>query len=197
MLLWTLVSMCRFSNSCFFFLWIHTYIYIYMHPGVGLLGHAVVLFSVIRIVSTMLPVVVPVYIPTNSVKGFLSSASLPTFVIWGVFGDSILTGARCYLIVVSMCFSLMIHDFEHLFMYLYPLQWKECSKAIITRRILKSRDITLPTKVHQVKGMFFSVFMYGCEIWTIKKAEHWKIDDCDLWCLRRLLRVPFNLIWMM
>ena len=129
MLLWTLVSMCRFSNSCFFFLWIHTYIYIYMHPGVGLLGHAVVLFLVIRIVSTMLLVAVPVYIPTNSVKGFLSSASLPTFVIWGVFGDSILTGARCYL-VVSMCFSLMIHDFEHLFMYMLAICMSSLEKCL-------------------------------------------------------------------
>ena len=55
--------------------------------------------------------------------------------------------------------------------------------------ILKSRDITLPTKVCLVKAMVFSVVMYGCEIWTIKKAEHWRIDAFGLWCWRRLLRV--------
>ena len=56
--------------------------------------------------------------------------------------------------------------------------------------ILKSRDITLPTKVHLVKAMVFPVVMYGCERWTIKKAEHQRIDAFELWCWRRLLRVP-------
>ena len=58
--------------------------------------------------------------------------------------------------------------------------------------ILKSRDITLSTKVHLVKAMVFPVVMYGCEIWTIKKAEHWRIDAFELWCWRRLLRVPWT-----
>ena len=58
--------------------------------------------------------------------------------------------------------------------------------------ILKSRDITLPTKVCPVKAMVFPVVMYGCENWTIKKAEHWIIDAFELWCWRRLLRVPWN-----
>ena len=58
--------------------------------------------------------------------------------------------------------------------------------------ILKSRDITLPTKVHLVKAMVFPVVMYGCECWTVKKAEHWKIDAFELWCWRRLLRVPWT-----
>ena len=58
--------------------------------------------------------------------------------------------------------------------------------------ILKSRDITLSTKVHLVKAMVFSVVMYGCESWTIKKAEHWRIDASELWCWRRLLRVPWT-----
>ena len=57
--------------------------------------------------------------------------------------------------------------------------------------IFKSRDITLPTKVHLVKAMVFPVVMYGCEGWTIKKAECWKIDTFELWCWRRLLRVPW------
>ena len=57
--------------------------------------------------------------------------------------------------------------------------------------ILKSRDITLPTMVHLVKSMVFPVFMYGCESWTINKAEHQRIDAFELWCWIRLLRVPW------
>ena len=57
--------------------------------------------------------------------------------------------------------------------------------------IFKSRDITLPTKVCLVKAMVFPVVMYGCESWTVKKAEHWRIDTFELWCWRRLLRVPW------
>ena len=57
--------------------------------------------------------------------------------------------------------------------------------------ILKSRDITLPTKVRLVKAMVFPVVMYGCESWTVKKAEHRRIDTFELWCWRRLLRVPW------
>ena len=58
--------------------------------------------------------------------------------------------------------------------------------------ILKSRDITLPTKVHLVKAMVFLVVMYGCESWTVKKAERRIIDTFELWCWRRLLRVPWT-----
>ena len=58
--------------------------------------------------------------------------------------------------------------------------------------ILKSRDLTLPTKAHLVKAMVFPVVMYGCESWTIKKAEHQNIDTFELWCWRRLLRVPWT-----
>ena len=58
--------------------------------------------------------------------------------------------------------------------------------------ILKSRDVTLPTKVHIVKAMVFPVVMYGCESWTIKKAEHPRIDAFALWCWRRLLKVPWT-----
>ena len=58
--------------------------------------------------------------------------------------------------------------------------------------ILKSRDMTLSTKVHLVKVMVFPVVMYGCESWTIKKAEHLRIDALQLWCWRRLLTVPWN-----
>ena len=58
--------------------------------------------------------------------------------------------------------------------------------------ILKSKDIILPTKVHLVKAMVFPVVMYGCESWTVKKAECWRIDAFELWCWRRLLRVPWT-----
>ena len=58
--------------------------------------------------------------------------------------------------------------------------------------IFKSRDITLPTKVHLVKAMVFPVVMYGCESWTVRKAEHRRIDAFELWCWRRLLRVPWT-----
>ena len=57
--------------------------------------------------------------------------------------------------------------------------------------ILKNREVTLPTKVHLVKGMVFPVVMHKCESWTIKKAEHWRIDAFEVWCWRRLFRVPW------
>ena len=58
--------------------------------------------------------------------------------------------------------------------------------------IFKSKDITLPTKVRLVKAMIFHVVMYGCESWTVKKAEHQRIDAFEMWCWRRLLRVPWS-----
>ena len=61
-----------------------------------------------------------------------------------------------------------------------------------TDSILKSRNITLPTKVRLVKAMVFPVVMYGCESWTVKEAEHWRTDAFELWCCRRLLRVPWT-----
>jgi len=61
--------------------------------------------------------------------------------------------------------------------------------------VLNSRDITLPTKVCLVKAMVFPVAMYGCESWTIKKAESWRIDAFELWCWKRLLRVPWTARW--
>ena len=66
--------------------------------------------------------------------------------------------------------------------------WKKSMTKLDS--ILKSRDITLPTKVHLVKATVFPVVMYGCESWTIKKAEHQRIDAFELWCWRRLLSVP-------
>ena len=58
--------------------------------------------------------------------------------------------------------------------------------------ILKSRDISLSTKVHLVEAMVFPVVMYGCETWTMKRAKHWRIDAFELWCWRRLLRLPWT-----
>ena len=76
----------------------------------------------------------------------------------------------------------------------------EIKRCLLLRRkvmtnldsILKSRDITLPTKVCLVKAMDFPVVMYGCENWTMKKAEHWRIDAFGLWCWKRLLSVPWT-----
>ena len=67
-------------------------------------------------------------------------------------------------------------------------------RKVMTKQdsILKSRDITLPTKVHLVKAMVFPVVMYGCQSWTVKKAEHRRTDAFELWCWRRLLRVPWT-----
>ena len=67
----------------------------------------------------------------------------------------------------------------------------DCSHEI-KRCLLKSRDMTLPTKVRLVKAMVFPVVMYGCESWTVKKAECQRIDAFELWCWRRLLRVPWT-----
>ena len=78
--------------------------------------------------------------------------------------------------------------------------WHEIKRRLLLGRkamtnlhsILKSRDITLPTKVYLVKAMVFPVVMYGCKSWTIKKAECWRIDAFELWCWRKLLRVPWT-----
>ena len=70
------------------------------------------------------------------------------------------------------------------------IPWKETYDHLDS--IFKSRDITLPTKVHLVKAMAFPVVMYGCESWTVKKAEHRRIDAFELWCWRRLLIVPWT-----
>ena len=71
----------------------------------------------------------------------------------------------------------------------FAISWEELGFSVC---MLKSRDITLPTKVHLVKAMFFPVVMYGRESWTVMKAEHRRIDAFELWCWRRLLRVPWT-----
>ena len=71
-------------------------------------------------------------------------------------------------------------------------KWKLTCEKLLNDSILKSRDITLPTKIHTVKAVLFPVVMYRCEIWTIKKADHQRIDAFELWCWRILLRVPWT-----
>ena len=100
-----------------------------------------------------------------------------------------------------------VSDFIYLFIYLFGSKITtdgDCSheikRRLLLRRkvmtnldsILKSRDITLPTKVHLVKAMVFLVVMYGCKSWTVKKAECRRIDAFELWCWRRLIRVPWT-----
>ena len=82
--------------------------------------------------------------------------------------------------LVSLIFSKRSLVFSIVFLYLFALITKE------------GRDITLPTKVRLVKAMVFPVVMYGCENWTIKEAEHQRIDAFELWCWKRLLRVPWT-----
>ena len=79
-------------------------------------------------------------------------------------------------------------DYSHEIKTLAP--WKESYDQ--PRQNIKSREVTLPTKVCLVKAMVFPVVMYGCESWTIKKAERQRIDACELWCWRRLFRVPWT-----
>ena len=71
-----------------------------------------------------------------------------------------------------------------------PAPWKKSYDQL--RQYIKKQRITMPTKVHLVKAMVFTVVMYGCESWTIKKAEHQRTDAFELWCWRRLLRVPWT-----
>ena len=107
---------------------------------------------------------------------------------WGNSGNSV----RLYLFIYLFIFGSKItadgdcsHEIErHLLLG---------SKAMTNLdRVLKSRDITLPTKVHIVKAMVFPVVMYRCESWTTKKAEWWRIDAFELWCWRRPFRVPWT-----
>ena len=84
-------------------------------------------------------------------------------------------------------------NYGHRFVTLYRGQGSRSSQEKeMQKSIFKSRDITLPTKVRLVKTMIFPVVMYGCESWTMKKAEHQRIDDFELWCWKRLLRVPWT-----
>ena len=122
-------------------------------------------------------------------------------------GIHLATQKRCvlpYLTVFLRIFSTYLmknkiltknlHRISHFFIYCYFDCWYCIHRRKVMTHpdsILKSRDITLPTKVHLVKALVFPVVMYGCESWTIMKAEHWRIDAFKLWCWRRLLRVPW------
>ena len=101
-------------------------------------------------------------LPGSSIHGIFQARVLE----WGAIGDCSHEIKRCLLLGRKAMTTLDI--------------------------ILKSRDVTLPTKFHLVKAMIFPVVMYGCESWTIKKAEHQRIDAFELWCWRRLLRVPWT-----
>ena len=105
----------------------------------------------------------------------------------------------------QICFSCSCLCFLDLIQKGFLIPWQQQQKNHEIKRrlllgrnmtnldnILKSKDITLPTKVHLVKAMVFPVVMYGCESWTIKKSEHRRIDAFELWCWRRLLRVPWT-----
>ena len=80
--------------------------------------------------------------------------------------------------------SMGLHRVRH--------NWSDLAAAAVADSILKSRDITLPTKICLVKAMVFPIVMYGCESWTVQKAEHWRIDAFELRFWRRLLRVPWT-----
>ena len=95
------------------------------------------------------------------------------------------TGVGCHFLLQGIFLTQGSNPgLPHCRQTLYPLSHLDS--------ILKSKDVTLPKKVHLVKAMVFPVVMYGCESWTIKKAEHQRIDAFVLWCWRRLLRVPWT-----
>ena len=105
---------------------------------------------------------------------------------WQIDGETVETGADfIFLISKITADDDCIHENKRLLLL---------GRKVMTNldSILKSRDITLPTKVRLVKAMVFPVDMYGCKSWTIKKAEHQKMDAFELWCWRRLLRVPWT-----
>ena len=104
---------------------------------------------------------------------------------WQIDGETVETVAD----FIFLCSKITADgDCSHEIKTLDP--WKKSLTNL--NSILKSRDTTLPTKVHLVKAMVFPVVMYGCESWTIKKAAHQRIDAFELWCWRRLLRVPWT-----
>ena len=103
---------------------------------------------------------------------------------WEIDGETVETVSDCMFLG-----SKITVDSDHSHEIQKTLTpWKKVMTNL--KSIFKSRDITLPTKVHLVKAMVFPVVMYGCESWTVKKAEDRKIDAFELWCWRRLLRVP-------
>ena len=104
-----------------------------------------------------------------------------TITSWQIDGETIETVRDCFFRLQNHC----SHEIKRRLLL---------GRRVMTNldSILKNRDITLPTKFHLVKAMVFPVVMYGCESWTVKKAELQKIDAFELWCWRRLLRVPWT-----
>ena len=124
----------------------------------------------------------------TATKELLNDASVP---IDGIFLLALINGGTSRL----SCFTqYIIHFSSHASLRFLMSSSSSCQRKAMTNldSILRSRDITLSTKVHLVKAMVFPVVMYGCESWTIKEAEHKRIDAFELWCWRRLLRVPWT-----
>ena len=103
-----------------------------------------------------------------------------------------ITFSRSLLKLVSIESVMPSNHLIHCLPLLLPPSVFPSIRVCSSESVLKSRDITLPTKVRLVKAMFFPVVMYGCESWTVKKAERQRIDTFELWCWRRLLRFPWN-----
>ena len=151
--------------------------------GVRLLGRKVVLCLIFK--GNFIPsarVAVSIYIPTNKSVPF-SAHTLQHLLFEDFSKMSILPGVRFYVIIDVICIDCSHEIKRHLLL----------GRKVMTNldSIFKSRDITLPTKVHLVKAMVFPVVRYGCESWTVKKAEDQRIDAFELWCWRKLLRVPW------
>ena len=115
------------------------------------------------------------------------SLSQPSLLNWVIYGRA-RRNSGIYWICILWLFLPRPHDYHH------HQKKKKKSFQVMSNldSIFKSRDITLPTKIRLVKAMVFPVVMYGCESWTVKKAERWRIDAFELWCWRRLLRVPWT-----
>ena len=109
----------------------------------------------------------------------LFTSGFPSKMSWSNFSDFIFLGSK--ITADGDC----SHEIKRCLLF---------GRKVMTNldSILKSRDIALPTKIHLVKAMVFPVVMYGCQSWTMKKAEHRRIDAFELWCWRRLLRVPWT-----
>ena len=138
---------------------------------------------------------------TDSFNYFLSEKIFISLHFWGIISQHTEIQVGFFFFFSVNTLNILLHC---LILGSKITADRDCSHEIIRRFllgrkamtnldiILKSRDITLPTKVHLVKVMVFPVVMYGCESWTIKKAEHWRIDAFELWFWRRLLRVHWT-----
>ena len=123
---------------------------------------------------------------------FCHSFNLDTKKLKSAYVSYIFIGHQ-YLKMMNDTYHALVTNFLWLsFLLLFPPFFLFFSKCDFLDSILKRRDITLPTKVHLVKPRVLPVVMYGCDSWTVKKAEHRRIDAFELWCWRRLLRVPWT-----